>query len=1337
MKRHEHNRGRLWVVALALVALIALPLLTIYAADVENDVTLANRQEIDDAERALKELYMAYQEMEPDTSSARWVGVERAIRIYGLNNVSGLVFEERYQTDPLSVEIRCYQAMGTVAGEVAWIYYTYRDMLDADGQAALEAAYNEILADINDVTLASQAGITRTYASGGFPARMYVAAYELLLDDLLTEGDSEAVLAKVALAKEALKQDDCLPVQVEGQVCTSHEKYQAIYDMAFVAVFVQRNQDIALAQLSEVFSILCPGENMADYEAVTAAMAALDADETVAVGTINGILKDAVSVMLDGYRPGAGAYLAAYLQALEDGVALTVSNATGSVAVIVPVFDGFAMTYARVTAKDDVVAYVADKELSNDETMKELLARYNSTGGIIDGCADTDALQFEVFRAKLLVDLHEAYLHAAHTIETYVGADSPALKDIEAEYAHTIVLISANQPNTPTEQTCRDYYKACVDYFHEATAEAEIGAFLTKHADILAKNRADITIEDLPAVMAAIKDVIQMNPVAKKKMAVDHKAVLRDLADDYTVIAEQIIAETLPADTACGEYAVPLIGQVRSQRLDAEHPDALPAFITKVNGIVDKAEAIAAVYDRYDEITASEDYACFAEADRDALSTVAQAAAEGLVNATATEGTPLSDVLAQKIAAAHVDLNRAEANARLNAKVAEGTDKTEATSAAVDAIVQAAKEAIAAETDADTIRALTDAALLDVDQEYAVQDMTATAEAIKEAISNLSFLSADELTAWVAKVDEQLKADAEKARATLDEAALEAVVTQNTNDQAAWQTAAEEQNREAEQAQKEAAKQEAEADCQEAKDAIDAKVFLSEEEKATWKARVDALLAAACDQIRAATSTVSTMAAGSELIESLNELQAELDVAEEQAQEARSEEVKISLKQMYDDFVTKVPSWFYLTSARLNQLIAEADEIKTACEEALAVAPTPDDMEAARDAAQAALDDLAREASEENLGSAHDAAIAAITDRRNELLALIDGMKYLDPAHRDGYKAEIDAVYEGAKNEILASADIVEANAAKDRGLSALDERMNMARNKNNDMCVASLTPAILVLACVLIAEIVAIAILNLVRRRRTPTVRAASFAPFAVGAVMSAGLSLPVAPATAWVLVWALALADVVLAVVLVWLIVQIYRLRVVVCDQETDEETAAEEICRYKETAIEGVRILEEPRRRKQKTLPGPDEMPRLAGPKLIYLMPPAEVMPALVNAITVEEADELISDEDALHCEETEMEDTEVYRGRKKAEINVDILARYFEAGETVTLNSLKKKGLLPRSVGHVKVLARGRLDKPLTVIAQGFSASAVKMIVLTGGKAILTEGAPERWSWRHRK
>lgn len=77
-----------------------------------------------------------------------------------------------------------------------------------------------------------------------------------------------------------------------------------------------------------------------------------------------------------------------------------------------------------------------------------------------------------------------------------------------------------------------------------------------------------------------------------------------------------------------------------------------------------------------------------------------------------------------------------------------------------------------------------------------------------------------------------------------------------------------------------------------------------------------------------------------------------------------------------------------------------------------------------------------------------------------------------------------------------------------------------------------------------------------------------------------------------------------------------------------------------------------------------------------------------------------------------------------GTAQAIINVDTLSKNYSAGETVTLDSLKAKKLLPKKVGYVKVLARGVIDKPLCVEADEFSLSAVKMILLTGGRAIRT-------------
>ncbi len=74
-----------------------------------------------------------------------------------------------------------------------------------------------------------------------------------------------------------------------------------------------------------------------------------------------------------------------------------------------------------------------------------------------------------------------------------------------------------------------------------------------------------------------------------------------------------------------------------------------------------------------------------------------------------------------------------------------------------------------------------------------------------------------------------------------------------------------------------------------------------------------------------------------------------------------------------------------------------------------------------------------------------------------------------------------------------------------------------------------------------------------------------------------------------------------------------------------------------------------------------------------------------------------------------------------GWKKAIINIDTISENFNSGDTVDINKLKEKKLIPKDSGKVKVLARGVIDKPLTVMANSFSLTAVKMIALTGGAA----------------
>ena len=103
--------------------------------------------------------------------------------------------------------------------------------------------------------------------------------------------------------------------------------------------------------------------------------------------------------------------------------------------------------------------------------------------------------------------------------------------------------------------------------------------------------------------------------------------------------------------------------------------------------------------------------------------------------------------------------------------------------------------------------------------------------------------------------------------------------------------------------------------------------------------------------------------------------------------------------------------------------------------------------------------------------------------------------------------------------------------------------------------------------------------------------------------------------------------------------------------------------------------------------------------------------------IQSITVVEADKQMSDEKA---EEAIVEDygNKKHEG-KKGIINIDTISENFNDGDTVDIEALYKKKLIPSNVGFVKVLARGSLNKKLHLALQDYSLQAVKMIILAGG------------------
>lgn len=66
-----------------------------------------------------------------------------------------------------------------------------------------------------------------------------------------------------------------------------------------------------------------------------------------------------------------------------------------------------------------------------------------------------------------------------------------------------------------------------------------------------------------------------------------------------------------------------------------------------------------------------------------------------------------------------------------------------------------------------------------------------------------------------------------------------------------------------------------------------------------------------------------------------------------------------------------------------------------------------------------------------------------------------------------------------------------------------------------------------------------------------------------------------------------------------------------------------------------------------------------------------------------------------------------------------INVATLESTFAAGDTVNLETLRAKGLVPKLAEYVKILGEGEITKKLTVSAYNASATAKEKIEKAGG------------------
>ncbi|MCM1306777.1 MAG: uL15 family ribosomal protein [Firmicutes bacterium] len=96
------------------------------------------------------------------------------------------------------------------------------------------------------------------------------------------------------------------------------------------------------------------------------------------------------------------------------------------------------------------------------------------------------------------------------------------------------------------------------------------------------------------------------------------------------------------------------------------------------------------------------------------------------------------------------------------------------------------------------------------------------------------------------------------------------------------------------------------------------------------------------------------------------------------------------------------------------------------------------------------------------------------------------------------------------------------------------------------------------------------------------------------------------------------------------------------------------------------------------------------------------------------------DVLDDETAEKCIETK--NVDFIDDSVIETVKLDDIDANFQDGNRVTLEKLRKLGLVSDNCTGFTVTADKRLTKPLIIVANDFTLTAVKLIALTGGRAI---------------
>lgn len=472
-----------------LLTLITVTLLTLaFSASASVEMRVENYNNCEKYLQKLGEeanLYIGLDNEPTKTTSGK---VTEAINEYR-NEILALQTHPDIETRSLEKETLLAYTKGVAAGKLAWIYYYNVYVFTSDESAnRIEAKYEDCKNAVANATQYTVLEAETAVLCAELNSKIYVERSQ----NLALPSDSLSAKSLISGAIERIKLTSDSDVRAK--------ELKQIYDKLVNDLSLQRARDALIGEIEKAFLYIRPAESLSSSSEF--ALFAYNLNESTSIKEMNGASIACLEALVapDDSKPYSSVTKNQYI-----ATATTLANRateTLSPANFEGVFDSYPLSLKKASTKDSIYALLLGNGSVEDAKLKNMEAEFNAKGGRVDACATAEQADAELTNAKARLFL---YRHA----EIYEKEPDALTHEDEALARNALVAYEELEDTTKTALL------------------TEINTIAEKYNIILEKKITSILPNDTLYLDLCEKIKAELKSVPRKDIAVFYNTISR------------------------------------------------------------------------------------------------------------------------------------------------------------------------------------------------------------------------------------------------------------------------------------------------------------------------------------------------------------------------------------------------------------------------------------------------------------------------------------------------------------------------------------------------------------------------------------------------------------------------------------------------------------------------------------------------------------------------------------------------------------------------------------------------------------------------------------------